>query len=54
MRTIRIDEMRERLTDMAAYLDKLCDENGLTLFMSGGTLSAQRSQIKKTKAKEEI
>lgn len=38
MRTIGIDEMRERLIDMAAYLDKLCDENGLTLFMSGGTL----------------
>lgn len=38
MRTIELKEMKERLVEMTAYLDKLCDENGLTLFMSGGTL----------------
>ena len=54
MRKIEVPERKKRLVEMVGYLDKLCDENGLTLFMSGGTLSAQRSQTKKTKAKEEI
>ncbi|MDE5990880.1 MAG: LicD family protein, partial [Clostridia bacterium] len=38
MKEINIDEMRERLIAMTEFLDKLCDENGLTLYMSGGTL----------------
>ncbi len=38
MKKIEIEEMRQRLIAMTQYLDKLCDDNGLTLFMSGGTL----------------
>lgn len=38
MRTIQIDEMKQRLLSIAEYLDKLCEENGMNLFMSGGTL----------------
>lgn len=38
MREIFIEEMRDRLVSMADYIDRLCQENGLTLFMSGGTL----------------
>lgn len=38
MRTIQIDEMKQRLLSIAEYLDKLCEENGINLFMSGGTL----------------
>lgn len=38
MRTIQIDEMKQRLLGIAEYLDKLCEENGMNLFMSGGTL----------------
>ena len=38
MKTIGIEEMRRRLIAMTEFLDKLCDENGLTLFMTGGTL----------------
>lgn len=38
MRKIEVPEMKKRLVEMVGYLDKLCDENGLTLFMSGGTL----------------
>lgn len=37
-RQIGLAEAKSRLVEMAAYLDKKCDENGLTLFMSGGTL----------------
>lgn len=38
MRKIELPEMKERLVKMVEYLDKLCDANGLTLYMSGGTL----------------
>ncbi|MCX4362008.1 MAG: LicD family protein [Clostridia bacterium] len=38
MREIHIEEMKSRLLSIAEYLDKICQENGLTLFMSGGTL----------------
>ena len=38
MRKIEVSEMKKRLVEMVEYLDKLCDKNGLTLFMSGGTL----------------
>lgn len=38
MRIIDVAEMKQRLIDMTVYLDKLCEDNGLTLYMSGGTL----------------
>lgn len=38
MRKIELTEMKKRLVEMVEYLDKLCDENGLTLYMAGGTL----------------
>lgn len=38
MRKIEVSEMKKRLVEMVEYLDKLCDENGLTLYMAGGTL----------------
>ena len=37
MRKIEVSEMKKRLVEMVEYLDKLCDENGLTLYMAGGT-----------------
>ena len=38
MRKIEIDEMRQRLLSMAEYLQNICKENGLKMFLSGGTL----------------
>ncbi|MDE6475100.1 MAG: LicD family protein [Clostridia bacterium] len=38
MRIIEIDEMRQRLLSMAEYLLNICKENGLRLFLAGGTL----------------
>lgn len=38
MREIYTEEMKSRLLLIAEYVDKICQENGLTLFMSGGTL----------------
>ena len=38
MREIGLQELKQRLVKMAEDLDKLCNENGLTLYMSGGTL----------------
>ena len=38
MREIKPDEMKARLVTMVQELDRICDENGLTLYMSGGTL----------------
>lgn len=38
MREICIEEMKSRLLSIAEYIDGICQENGLTLFMSGGTL----------------
>lgn len=38
MRIIETEEMKRRLVDMAEDLNELCDEHGLTLYMSGGTL----------------
>lgn len=38
MREIDIEEMKSRLLSIAEYIDGICQENGLTLFMSGGTL----------------
>lgn len=38
MREIEINEMRQRLLSMVEYLDGLCKENGLRMFLSGGTL----------------
>ena len=38
MKIIDAEEMKQRLVVMTEYLDKLCEENGLTLYMSGGTL----------------
>ena len=38
MREIDTREMKNRLLSIAEYIDGLCNENGLTLFMSGGTL----------------
>lgn len=38
MREINTEEMKSRLLLIAQYIDGLCQENGLTLFMSGGTL----------------
>lgn len=38
MREIGTEEMKKRLVEMVKELDKLCEENGLTLYMSGGTL----------------
>lgn len=38
MRKIEVPEMKKRLVEMVGYLDKLCDDNGLTLYMAGGTL----------------
>lgn len=38
MREIGMEEMKKRLVEMVKELDRICDENGLTLYMSGGTL----------------
>ena len=38
MREIHTEEMKSRLLTMAEYIDGFCQERGLTLFMSGGTL----------------
>lgn len=38
MREIGIEEMRSRLVEMVVDIDKVCRENGINLYMSGGTL----------------
>ena len=38
MRKIEIHEMRQRLLSMAEYLNDICKDNGLEMFLSGGTL----------------
>lgn len=38
MREIQVEEMKARLVEMVKELDRICEENGLTLYMSGGTL----------------
>ena len=38
MREIEVDEIKKTELDILKYVDKVCHENGLTYFLSGGTL----------------